>query len=110
MCARASRSGHDSAVFSTANNFSTSSSVFHKCGGHAHGLTADGDINVGGSTAHRQIGRYPAGRLLLLPEGRRITINLSCEFETALNAALDASEYEFGLFIARFTGPGSASV
>jgi hypothetical protein len=42
-------------------------------------------------------------RLLMLPADWRAHANLS-GFEAALEAALDASEYDFALFVARFTG------
>ena len=42
-------------------------------------------------------------RLLLLPADVRARVNFS-DFESALQLALDASEYDFGLFVARYTG------
>jgi hypothetical protein len=42
-------------------------------------------------------------RLLLLPADWRARANLS-DYETGLEVALDASEYEFGLFVSRYTG------
>lgn len=42
-------------------------------------------------------------RLLLLPEPRRHALNLSPEFRPALTRALQ-SDYDFGVFIERFTG------
>jgi hypothetical protein len=42
-------------------------------------------------------------RLLLLPSELRARMNFS-DFESALQIALDASEYEFGLFVSRYTG------
>ena len=41
-------------------------------------------------------------RLLLLPTDVRERVNFS-DFESALQIALDASEYEFGLFVSRYT-------
>jgi hypothetical protein len=43
-------------------------------------------------------------RLLLLPADWRTRTNFS-DFDAALEIALDASDYDFGLFVARFTGP-----
>ena len=48
-------------------------------------------------------------RLLLLPENWRVGLNVSDEFEGALETALDASDYDFGVFVARWLG-GSVSV
>jgi hypothetical protein len=42
-------------------------------------------------------------RLLLLPTDVRARVNFS-DFESALQSALDSSEYEFGLFVSRYTG------
>ena len=42
-------------------------------------------------------------RLLLLPAEVRARVNFS-DFESSLQIALDASDYEFGLFVSRYTG------
>jgi hypothetical protein len=42
-------------------------------------------------------------RLLLSPADVRARVNFS-DFESALQTALDASDYEFGLFVSRYTG------
>jgi hypothetical protein len=42
-------------------------------------------------------------RLLLLPADVRARVNFS-DYESALQIALDASEYEFGLFVSRYIG------
>jgi hypothetical protein len=42
-------------------------------------------------------------RLLLLPDGWRSRANFS-DYESALAVALDAPDYDFALFVARFTG------
>jgi hypothetical protein len=42
-------------------------------------------------------------RLLLMPADLRARVNFS-NFDSALQIALDASDYEFGLFVSRYTG------
>jgi hypothetical protein len=56
-------------------------------------------------TAERHAARLTCinKRLLLLPADVRARVNFS-DFEAALQIALDATDYEFGLFVSRYTG------